>query len=1023
MANLVQAKWSATYTTAAWSFEWTSSKTANGQTTVSWSLYTKGRDYSPTELWGYCNLSVTYNGKTEQLANYSNNSYSFSNRFRTSGSFVVKHGDNGAGSFVVKMKGRIYENGEKSLEQTCSLDTNYPYTRCVSPTSVEIDKKRVAAGGQITVSWSSAENGQGGNKITKYLVWYRLGSGAWSDAYEANVVDGTTSGSKTITIPSTAAPGSEIQACVQAIGTISGYDASGYGYSESQTSWVNRKPSKPTITITIPSNGKGSDLTKIPAGGKRTLSVAPGGDDDSQTVIVTNSTSSTTAITRSIEVTGTVSYTFYSWDGVEYSEGTEVSFVANTSSPTVEGELTPSETLTSVNNTSGLNYVVKFTASARKGSNGQSSGNTYGFHLCVSNSANGNFVYEKTLQGGSQTSLSISDIRAHKNPGTSGYYYKILITRYDGIESDSWYSNAYYVTKLPKIIKASNDKTSAPDNITNSNSILYFSESVKLYLEPDDGYSHIILASRRSSGKISSTYPQFSLTKSGTEMCATAVLSDIMDRGDAYSIQYRLKNGSVDLGTQWFGPATGTGGVFPFYRINLPQFGQITGPVEINPYTVSGNKNWVTNNFLIMNSEYYGFNVLNDQISGNGCTVTAYYGSRNNQIDIVCQWVSASNLNFVISDQECKTLFSTLGISTLTKGVNVNLDFKLTNLYGNTITLPSSTTISYVTQDTEPTKSESDSDGLEIYYDSKEAAVCTEHCVIESKMTIKCYHRPSTCTAKLFGYQILISNLSTTWNEGAQVPQTVTCSFSVKVPQIFTDNKNPKMFVTIGTVADQAIKDMEISLGKEAVALKNGHGEITQYSLGEDKSNPQQDKLNLSCLFDTLGISSRKDERAKFTATVYYKTGDNYVCLSTKDDKDCHIYNGESVSETFSKATNTTFYLNPGLSTNGYLNLKIKCTTYILPTADANKQEKKVWWTPEIIVYKASPTLSYRKNKIGVNYTFPESEEIINPSLVIGAHDDSKYVYFYSAENQASIDLSSGKQKGFVYHIDCGTWE
>lgn len=55
------------YAGAYFSFEWTATKKSAGVTTVSWSLYGKGRSSSPTWLNNSCVVTCTANGTTSTL--------------------------------------------------------------------------------------------------------------------------------------------------------------------------------------------------------------------------------------------------------------------------------------------------------------------------------------------------------------------------------------------------------------------------------------------------------------------------------------------------------------------------------------------------------------------------------------------------------------------------------------------------------------------------------------------------------------------------------------------------------------------------------------------------------------------------------------------------------------------------------------------------------------------------------------------------------------------------------------------
>ena len=82
----------------------------------------------------------------------------------------------------------------------------------------------------------------------------------------------------------------------------------------------------------------------------------------------------------------------------------------------------------------------------------------------------------------------------------------------------------------------------------------------------------------------------------------------------------------------------------------------------------------------------------------------------------------------------------------------------------------------------------------------------------------------------------------------------------------------------------------------------------------------------------------------------------------------------------------------------------------------------KISYSSVVTIYNTAPTISYRKNQIGININGIEE----NPefAVIIGAttvgETEVKHIKLYSANNTATIDLDSGALEGFV--IDGGSW-
>ena len=137
---------------AHWSFEWSSTKKAEGVSTVSWSLYTRGRTVSPTWLETGCWLSVGKNGTTTQLyakEHTEGEDCSFVDKFRASGSFDVVHTTSGYASFTVYFEVYIWEYAHKRTTEMGVLDslptvTNPPV---VTGTVVDVNQKTISLTG------------------------------------------------------------------------------------------------------------------------------------------------------------------------------------------------------------------------------------------------------------------------------------------------------------------------------------------------------------------------------------------------------------------------------------------------------------------------------------------------------------------------------------------------------------------------------------------------------------------------------------------------------------------------------------------------------------------------------------------------------------------------------------------------------------------------------------------------------------------------------------------------------------
>lgn len=264
---------------AHWSFEYTTTKSGIGKTTVNWQLYTRGRYTSPTWLSTGCILKLTYNGKTYEVYNedYTTGSdCSFNDKFRASGSFEVTHLNNGSGSFTVDFNVRIYElyNYHKT-SSTEELPVNYPYTKCTAPTSINLSSNIISKDGRALLSWSGAKAGTGVS-ISGYNIYQKSGSAPTASNYSKKTYH---TGASLYVYPNQTA-GSKEYFAIETVSNISGYNSS---LSSSVVLTTNTPPSiskgssnyiegeyRVTLTITE-SNGQTTNLYYSIDGGPATV--------------------------------------------------------------------------------------------------------------------------------------------------------------------------------------------------------------------------------------------------------------------------------------------------------------------------------------------------------------------------------------------------------------------------------------------------------------------------------------------------------------------------------------------------------------------------------------------------------------------------------------------------------------------------------------------------------------------------------------------------------------------------------
>ena len=80
----------------------------------------------------------------------------------------------------------------------------------------------------------------------------------------------------------------------------------------------------------------------------------------------------------------------------------------------------------------------------------------------------------------------------------------------------------------------------------------------------------------------------------------------------------------------------------------------------------------------------------------------------------------------------------------------------------------------------------------------------------------------------------------------------------------------------------------------------------------------------------------------------------------------------------------------------------------------------KTSYSKGFTIYNLTPTVSYRKNQLGIN-TKPEDVTVGADGVIyIQATTDKKQIYIISANHTIKISLEDGSIDGA--NIDCGTW-
>lgn len=491
-------------------------KWSAGKTKVSWTIDLIGRSTSPTKATTKINLTISTNGKKitditgisynsgSEIISYNNNTGVLS------GSCYIFHNDDGTAKVTVALDGSIAGHNVDN-SGSYSLTKNLPYTKCTAPTKIEINKTIIIPNNEdkITIKWSGASGGVS-NAIKSYKIYYRYSSAGEKPTTSSDsiLVEGASTSQYEFTakIPSSLNNNGRGYKLIFGI-VVQGSAGSDYyssmKYSNAIT--INSLPDSPVVTV----NGLINNI--VPSTTETVEIVYKAGDDSDDNLQSENkkvywSTSSDFASASvapsspiTIDANNNITYYFWTYDGLEYSEKTKVKIIKN-KKPTFNVSLSGTK-LRSSNNNTLKDYIVSPTINLTEISGGQAN-KTYTYTLYYGG-AEDNLESYTLASGLMENQYTIDDIRKHINGYTihqqgteyqnNGAYYKIGVTCFDTVEtSDEVMTELKYVTKIPDL-KALYNKANYGyvDNFYEGTKATYCSKVLGFEFYQDEGYDSI----------------------------------------------------------------------------------------------------------------------------------------------------------------------------------------------------------------------------------------------------------------------------------------------------------------------------------------------------------------------------------------------------------------------------------------------------------------------------------------------------------------------------------------------------
>lgn len=1039
----VSSKSSPNYPSARWQLNYTIGNSSAGKTTVTYDLITTGRETasSPTAFPTFCYMSIYDTDGYTQLV-YKEFDYteakSFTGQSRASGNFIVKHNSNGIGQFTVDFKVQFHPytvsnpEGLTSSETVTIPTTSYSYTNCSSPTSVSVsginNTDFVVPGGTAKISWSGASNGVS-NSISKYRVYWKASyngdNPTTSDTYQDF---SSTSSSGSVTIPTSVTRGYIVKFAVRALGSVSGYDAQTITYGSNSVK-VNSLPAKPLGGTVSP--------TLVPAsGGTVTFNITPGSDSDGQTVglkYATSETGTKTACASSFSLSGVGAGTYYFWsnDGLEDSVDYYTVSVSSNTKPTITIKVTGTQ-LETVNTLSGATYILNPTITLTKGNNGQQDNNTYNYYIHYSTD-NSSWTKETLWENDSSLTKIIDDVRAlgyFTNLATTSYYYYFSATRNDGMDTSNAVntsSTKYYASKCPSLLGMYN--TQNYQNINLSEFQGYFSKALSFKFQRDTGYNSLkIFNGTTQVGTISLTAASdglrgqwlgINLTKGSYTFtgelghAANNFYTSKLNLGSSYKIEnLEAKNLTASSDFQVY-----TSGVtydFSIYNTFNVSYSELT-PSKYKEYGISD----------ISNSFYAKLTV--DSATGKSQPLTIVQKTVNGNS------TTNDTLYFSLTAAQLYAMLPT--VSNKNKTYQGILTVGFTDVFGT----DTSTSINYVVnygvtpQVTSCSIKVNNSKEVNTWEYLKEGMPLTVNGTVKSyntnpKIQIQINRIKDGIESGYvdFGSPINLASVSSITN--------ITPGQGAPTIYEFSNQK----FATIGELTEL---DYQVNFKVKIITDANNeyHFTGTKMYAGNIKvcGHTSQGAVTLN----EADYSSTEVTRA--TSYLNYRYTNNHPGALTITDNDYYSlaltaklqYRNISNSDwsnatlidigidsldlflTYSNTRHSVVFVFPE-GADAFVCRLILTTTQTVTNGTEKYTTTKTVYTNEQAVYNVLPTVSYRKNLLGINASNLNNYE--NAVIVVGEHSSKNIIYLVSSTGVKQINTSTGALDGFM--INGGEW-
>ena len=872
----------------------------------------------------------------------------------------------------------------------------------------------VTPNASITVSWTAGE-ADSNNPIKQYEV----------------TLNGTT---KTTTTTSATfsnlnlGRGTPYKATVKSIPTISGFGPTTGTESTNQIKG-NTLPAAPTVTINQGTTTVGGVVYRNKIG-TTTIKMTPSATvTDGQTNIYYYATSATGTKTKwtsaaNFTPSATTTYYFWSYDGMEYSSSYTSKTITIGASLAGSMGATTSVTTYSNNDTAytvgGTNTITLTTGSIGVGTK------TYSWSLIYGASSSS----MTSTQSLSSTSNSCTWAYAGANGWSKSYQIKCVVT--DQLSQSFTVTGSTYTIPVAPTFNTNiynqlgtNVSTMPTANVTGSTA--------------NDFYQTVVT----SLIKDTSITLAFSITSNATVGWYTGASNSTYQSSGVIPLTITNTSPATTY-TLTITPTSAWGGAispktYTITRTGLPRIDSngtrysasnisTSSPTSIKPFTESSvyNFSFLKGN-MISNNNYA-------TTSSSNTSLWLFYGGTEVQVANQGTWTTNSTTGYITVPATRGTA-ATAGLynwKTNTLGLNLNssnvvgLRIKFTDVFGQTYSIDKANylTLNFVEN---PSISFSISNSVS----ATSGTVIREKDTITYTPNITFYNTDKAVTIKTYVYKATsVSTPSATASGWSLYSGTSSTNGVTYTPNRGTSANsaiiyNTPIIYTVGEITESKYLYFKIAVTYGSTTtnstvpttyyVSQRHVSITlpftatfsnsNFSYTSSLSDRGGGKITTSASDKAAGLGTVK-YGLQFSQTNDFST---YQWLNSSSN----LVNTEAWrnSSTGGSASYSGSNISLGTSWSFY-NIRAVYQTNIGSVT-------KTSYSSVVTIYNTAPTISYRKNQIGININGIESNHQ-TAAVVVGSTTGKNLIKLYNANNTATIDLDSGALEGFV--IDGGTW-